>query len=146
MRQAGGREVDIHADEFLGVFERASQAVEAAVSLQREMAARAWPEGLECRVRVGLHSGRPTLTDTGYIGLPIHTAARICWAANGGQIVTSRETMTSAGRSLPEGVRFRSLGRHRLAGLNAARMLFQVEAQGLLTDFPPLRGHPLGTA
>src|SRR6266567_2916244 len=50
VRQAGGREVDAHADEFFAVFERASQAVEAAVSLQREMAARAWPEGLECRV------------------------------------------------------------------------------------------------
>jgi class 3 adenylate cyclase len=139
VRQAEGREVDARADEFFAVFKRATAAIEAALSIQRTMSGRTWPNELECRVRAGIHSGRPTLTDTGYIGLSVHTAARVCWAAHGGQIVVSGQTRTATRGSLPDGVRFRNLGRHRLAGLTRAEPLFQVEADGLLDTFPPLR-------
>jgi len=137
--RAGGREVDTRADEFFAVFEQVLPAIEAAVSIQRTMSARTWLDDLECRVRAGIHSGRPTLTDTGYIGLSVHTAARVCWTAHGGQIVVSGETKTAIEGSLPAGVSLRSLGRHRLPGLTRAEALFQVEADGLVCDFPPLR-------
>jgi class 3 adenylate cyclase len=137
--RAGGREVDAHADEFFAVFERAVGAIEAAVSIQRTLWDRTWPDDLECRVRVGIHSGRPTLTDTGYIGLSVHAAARVCWAANGGQIVVSGEAKTAVEGSSPTGVHFRSLGRHRLPGLTQTETLFQVEAEGIPADFPRLR-------
>ncbi|MDP9224427.1 MAG: adenylate/guanylate cyclase domain-containing protein, partial [Actinomycetota bacterium] len=139
---AGGREVDVRADEFFAVFERVLAAIEAALAIQRALDQRTWPDDLECRVRAGIHSGRPTLTQTGYIGLSVHTAARVCSAAHGGQIVVSGETTAAIEGSLPAGIRFRSLGRHRLPGLTHAEALFQVEAEGLLADFPPLRsGH-----
>jgi len=134
--RAGGREIDARADELFAVFERAGSAVEAAVAIQRELAGRAWPDRVEVRLRVGVHSGRPTLTDAGYIGLAVHTTARICSAAHGGQIVTSAATRASIAASAPAGVRFRSLGRHRLAGLPEAETLFQVQAQGLRARFP----------
>jgi class 3 adenylate cyclase len=137
--RAGGREIDARADEFFAVFERSVPAVEAAVEIQRSMSGTAWPDDLECRVRVGVHSGRPTLTETGYVGLSVHAAARICWVGHGGQIVVSGETKTAMAAALPSGVRLRSLGRHRLRGMPRAEALFQVEADGLLTDFPPLR-------
>jgi len=137
--QAGGREVDARADEFFAVFERPAAAIEAAVAIQRAMGSRAWPDGVDCRVRVGIHSGRPTLTDTGYIGLSVHTAARICWVAHGGQIVLSGETRAAVEGSLPSGVGLRRLGRRRLPGLTLAEAIFQVEADGLPGDFPPLR-------
>jgi class 3 adenylate cyclase len=137
--RAGGREVDARADEFFAVFEQVVPAIEAAVTIQRELSDRSWPDDLECRVRAGIHSGRPTLTETGYIGLSVHTAARVCWAANGGQIVVSGETKTAIEGSLPAGVSLRSLGRRRLPGLTRPEALFQVEAEGLLCDFPPLR-------
>src|SRR5256886_8519269 len=76
--RAGGREIDARADEFFAVFERAAAAIEAAVAIQRELGNRAWGDGLEVRIRVGIHSGRPTLTDAGYIGLAVHTTARVC--------------------------------------------------------------------
>ena len=79
------------------------------------------------------------MTDTGYIGLSVHTAARVCWTARGGQIIVSGETKTAIEGSLPAGVGLRSLGRHRLPGLTRAEALFQVEADGLVCDFPPLR-------
>ena len=134
--RAGGREIDARADEFFAVFERAAAAIEAAVAIQRELGNRAWGDGLEVQVRVGIHSGRPTLTDAGYIGLAVHTAARLCSAAHGGQIVVSAATRAAVGASAPTGIRFRSLGRHRLPGLPDAEMLFQVQAQGLRVTFP----------
>jgi len=134
--RAGGREIDARADEFFAVFERAAAAIEAAVAIQCELGSRAWGDGLEVQVRVGIHSGRPTLTDAGYIGLAVHTTARLCSAAHGGQIVVSAATRAAVGASAPTGIRFRSLGRHRLPGLPDAEMLFQVQAQGLRVTFP----------
>jgi len=134
--RAGGREIDARADEFFAVFERAAAAIEAAVAIQCELCSRAWGDGLEVQVRVGIHSGRPTLTDAGYIGLAVHTTARLCSAAHGGQIVVSAATRAAVGASAPTGIRFRSLGRHRLPGLPDAEMLFQVQAQGLRVTFP----------
>jgi class 3 adenylate cyclase len=137
--RAGGREIDARADEFFAVFERALAAVEAAAAMQRALGDRRWPDDLEVRVRIGIHSGRPTLTDVGYIGLAVHAAARVCAAAHGGQIVISGETRAAVGRSAPTGIRFRSLGRHRLPGLADAVALFQVKGDGLPASFPPPR-------
>jgi len=138
--RASGREIDARADEFFAVFERAAAATEAAVAIQRELGTRAWTDnladGLEVRVRVGIHSGRPTLTDVGYIGLAVHTTARVCSAAHGGQIVISGATRAAVAASASTGIRFRSLGRHRLPGLPEVEMLFQVQAQGLRVKFP----------
>ena len=89
VRHAGGREVDARADELFAVFEQAPAALDAAVAIQRAMQASTWPDGVDVRVRIGVHRGRPTLTDTGYVGLSVHAAARICFAAHGGQIVVS---------------------------------------------------------
>jgi len=137
--RAGGREIDVRADEFFAVFKRAVDAVEAAAAIQRALGERTRRDELEVRVRIGIHSGRPTLTDFGYIGLPVHTVARVCAVAHGGQIVISGETTEAVGASMPAGLRFRSLGRHRLSGLPDAEALFQVEADGLLATFPPPR-------
>jgi class 3 adenylate cyclase len=137
--RTGGREIDARADEFFAVFERAPSAVEAATAVQRALGERSWPDDLAVRVRIGIHSGRPTLTDVGYIGMAVHAAARVCAAAHGGQIVISGEARAAVGDSAPTGIRFRSLGRHRLPGLEDAVALFQVEADGLLADFPPPR-------
>ncbi|HEV8438305.1 MAG TPA: adenylate/guanylate cyclase domain-containing protein [Methylomirabilota bacterium] len=137
--RASGREIDARADEFFAVFERAADAIEAAAAIQRALGKRTWPADLEVRVRVGIHTGRPTLTDVGYIGLAVHTTARVCSAAHGGQIVVSGETRAAVGKSAPPGVRFRSLGRHRLPGLPDAETLFQIQAEGLLRSFPKPR-------
>ena len=134
--RANGREIDARADEFFAVFERATAAIEAAAAIQRELGHRAWTDGLEVRVRVGIHSGRPTLTDVGYIGLAVHTTARVCSAAQGGQILVSGATRAAVGKSAPTGIRFRGLGRHRLRGLPHAEALFQVQVEGLRSSFP----------
>ena len=139
VRGCDGRAVEATGDEFLAVFERASAALEAAVDLQRAMGTREWPDALDVRVRAGVHAGRPTLTETGYVGLSVHTVARVCFVGRGGQILVSGRTKTAMQRTLPRGVRLRSLGSHRLAGLPQPLTLYQAEGEGLMTGFPPLR-------
>src|SRR4030095_9600279 len=95
---SGGWEIDARADEFFAVFERASAAVEAAGGVPQKLAAREWTEGLQVRLRIGIHSGHPTLTEAGYIGLAVHTTARVCAAAHGGQIIVSAATRTAISR------------------------------------------------
>ena len=137
--RASGREIDARADEYFAVFERAPAAIEAAVAVQRALGKRAWPDEVQVRVRMGIHSGRPTLTDVGYIGLAVHTTARVCAAAHGGQIVVSSRTRGAVGSPMPVGIRFRTLGRYRLPNLPALETLFQVQAKGLRGAFPKPR-------
>jgi class 3 adenylate cyclase len=139
VRRAGGRKVDAHGDEFLAVFARPAPALVVAAEIQRTLLGRTWPRGLDVRVRAGIHGGRPTLTETGYVGLAVHTVARVCYVGHGGQIVVTAQTRTAAGRAMPSGMRLRALGSHRLAGLPRATTLFQLHAEGLGAEFPPLR-------
>jgi class 3 adenylate cyclase len=134
----GGREVEVRADEFFAVFERPAPALEAAVMIQRAVRDRTWPDDLDVRVRIGIHTGDIALTDGGYIGMAVHKAARVCSAGHGGQIVVSEETTTAVGDMSTFAMQLRALGPHHLAGM-AEAMLYQVEADGLLSDFPPLR-------
>jgi class 3 adenylate cyclase len=138
-RRRAGRRVDSHGDEYLLVFEQPAPALQAAVEIQRLLAERRWPDKIECRVRAGIHTGRPTLTEGGYVGLAVNTVSRVCFVGHGGQIVVSGATRTALATSMPDGIRFRSLGRHRLSGLTRVVPLFQVRAAGLSETFPPLR-------
>ncbi len=139
VRSAGGREVDARADDLFAVFERAPAALEAALAIQRAMRAGAWPDGIDVRLRIGLHRGRPALTDTGYVGISVHAAARICFAAHGDQIVVSSAVRAAVIESLAEGISLRSLGAWRFRGLPEPVELFQVDAADLPDDFPPPR-------
>jgi class 3 adenylate cyclase len=139
VRHAGGHEVSARGDDVFAVFERAPAALEAALAIQRATGAGSWPENIDVRLRIGLHRGRPALTDTGYVGLSVHAAARICFAAHGGQIVMSGVVRTAVLESLAEGISLRSLGAWRFRGLPEPIELFQVDAADRIADFPPLR-------
>jgi class 3 adenylate cyclase len=134
--------VETRADEFFAVFEQPAAALDAAIAVQRELRERSWPEGVQVRVRAGIHSGYPTTTDDNYIGLPVHAASRICGAAHGGQILVSGDTREAVRSLGPSGVRFRGLGQYRLRGLPGHFSLFQVAAKGLPAVFPPPRTPP----
>ena len=135
----GGREVSARGDDVFAVFAQAPAAVEAALAIQRDMAATEWPGGGDVRLRIGLHRGRPELTETGYVGISVHAAARICFAAHGGQIVLSSSVRSAVIDSLGDGISLRSLGAWRFRGLPEPIAMFQVEAPGLASQFPPLR-------
>jgi class 3 adenylate cyclase len=139
VRSAGGREVSARGDDLFAVFVRARAVLDGALAIQRAMRAGDWPGGNDVRLRIGLHRGRPALTDTGYVGLSVHAAARICFSAHGGQIVMSAAVRAAVVDSLADGVSLRTLGAWRFQGLPEPVEIFQVEAADLISDFPPLR-------
>jgi len=137
VRRAGGHEVDARADEFFAVFKHPPAAVEAAVAIQRAIRDHDWPSGSEVRLRAGVHSGRPTLTEGGYVGLAVHTTARVSAAAHGGQILLTGAAARAVGEALEEALRFVELGTYRLRGLPDDETLYQVLVSDLPSQFPP---------
>ena len=136
--KAGGREVEVRADEHFAVFKEVEPAIEAALNFQRTLPQQSWPGSVEVRVRTGIHTGDITLTTSGYIGLPVHEASRLCAAGHGGQILVSGATLDGA-ECAELGIEFLELGPHHFRGLPAATEVYQVEAEHLHGTFPPLR-------
>ena len=139
IRPVGGIEVSARGDDHFVVFERAPAALEGALAIQRAMQTGAWPGGDDVRLRIGLHRGRPKLTDTGYVGISVHAAARICFAAHGGQVVISSAVRAGLSEPPADGASLKDLGAWRFRGLPEPVAMFQVEAADLQDDFPALR-------
>jgi len=131
----GGREVDCRGDELFAGFVRTDDAVSAALAAQRGLATAGWPDGGQARVRIGIHTGEPSVAEGTYFGVDVHRAARICAAGHGGQILLSAD----AAGALSEAVELRDLGEHDLRGLPRPERIMQVVAPGLDIDFPALR-------
>jgi predicted ATPase/class 3 adenylate cyclase len=143
MREAwvrwNGYEMGTEGDSFFVSFPSASDAVAAAVQGQRELAAHQWPDGAAVRVRIGMHTGEPTVVGGDYVGIDVHRAARIAAAGHGGQIVVSQVTRDLVDRALPDGVGLRDLGEHRLKDLEQPEWLFQLVIDGLQEEFAALK-------
>ena len=135
----GGRELDTQGDSFFYAFERARDAVAAAVTAQRTLGAFAWPDGEEVRVRMSVHTGEPVVGEEGYVGIDVHRAARICSAGHGGQVLLSATTAALVSGGLPAGVRQVPLGDVRLKDIAEPERVVQLEIDGLPASFPPLR-------
>jgi class 3 adenylate cyclase len=121
----GDVEVDTQGDAFFVAFARATDAVAAAEATQLALA------GGPVRVRAGIHTGQPRVTDEGYVGLDVHAGARIAAVGHGGQVLLSKATRDV----LDPSVEVRDLGEHRLKDLTEPVWLFQLGGD----DFPPVR-------
>jgi predicted ATPase/class 3 adenylate cyclase len=119
-----GVEVDTQGDAFFVAFPTAPGAVAAAADAQHAL------EAGPIRVRMGIHTGTPHITDEGYVGPDVHRAARIAAAGHGGQVLVSSSTAALLDR---DGLR--DLGDHRLKDLAAAERIFQFGGE----SFPPLK-------
>ena len=129
----GGAEVDTQGDAFFVVFERAKDALAAAAEAQRALSAG------PVRVRMGVFTGEPIRTEEGYAGMDVHRAARMAAAGHGGQVLVSESSARLVADELPSDYALLDLGEHRLKDLSAPQRIFQLSAEGLLRDFPPLR-------
>jgi class 3 adenylate cyclase len=143
--EAGGREMDNQGDAFFFSFTRARDAVAGAVAAQRELANHEWPDAVAIGVRMGLHTGEPTVGEEGYLGIDVVRAARICSAGHGGQILLSETTRALVGNSVPEGVSIRDLGTAELKDVQHER-LYEVALDDRPAAFPPPRTAPGATA
>jgi len=124
-----GVEVNTQGDACFAAFARASDAVAAAAEAQQALS-----HG-PVRVRMGLHTGEPTVTADDYVGVDVHRAARIAAAGHGGQVLLSEQTA----RLLGDSTSLRDLGLHRLKDLTGPQRLYQLRIHGLQEEFPALR-------
>jgi class 3 adenylate cyclase len=133
LRQAfarhGGVEFGSEGDSLYAAFRSAMAAVAAAVDAQAEL------EQGPIRVRMGMHTGEPFISEGEYIGLDVHKAARIASAGHGGQVVLSGETLGH----LEYAVTVTDLGEHELKDFDEPVKLFQLGDQ----TFPPRRILPV---
>jgi len=132
----GGVEAGSEGDSFAVVFPDAGAAVDAAVDAQRALTAEPWPD-TPWRVRMAVHAGAVEMSSAGAVGIALHEAARVRAVAHGGQIVVSdaaaRDVVPGAGIVL------RDLGVHAIRDFATDVRVRQVVADGLPSDFPPLR-------
>jgi YVTN family beta-propeller protein len=137
----GGYEVDTQGDSFFITFASAREALLAAVEGQLALLSHTWPEGVEIKVRMALHTGQAVASDGRYTGLAVHRAARIGSAGHGGQILVSQATQTLLEDEEEDlHVFLRDLGEQRLKDLDRPVRLYQAAATGLPESFPPVRG------
>ena len=130
----GGVEVNTDGDAFFVAFSDPERAATAAVEAQRDLTAHTWPGGATVRVRMGIHTGTPRIRDGTYWGIDVHYAARVCAAANGGQVLLSSSTAPLIAREVED------LGQHALKGFPAARTPFHLRIDGRGSDqFAPVR-------
>jgi predicted ATPase/class 3 adenylate cyclase len=121
----GGVEVDTQGDAFFVAFNRPRAAAESASAAQEALGE------IGLRVRMGIHTGQPLLTETGYVGMDVHRAARIMSAGHGGQVIVSNETQLLVNSDIG----LTDLGLHRLKDLTEPQRLWQL-GDG---EFPPLK-------
>ena len=127
-------------DSVVAAFTKPSDAVAAALDVQRAFLEEPWPETATVRVRMALHTGEIDLRDAGnYFGPTIIRCARLRNAAHGGQTVLSSTTHDLVVDRLPDGVELRDLGPHRFKDLGRAERIWQLCHPDLADEFPPLR-------
>jgi WD40 repeat protein/class 3 adenylate cyclase/energy-coupling factor transporter ATP-binding protein EcfA2 len=134
-----GREMDTQGDSFFTVFPRAIDAICCVIEAQRELTAHKWPQHVVVRVRMGLHTGEPIQVRTGYVGMDVHRAARIAAAGHGGQVLVSQTTRDLVFQDLPKGASLRDLGEHKLKDIRYPQQIYQLDIEGLLAEYPPLK-------
>lgn len=128
-----GEVFSIAGDSFGAAFATPAQAIAAAVSIQRELAAADWPEGIELRPRMGVHVGPSTRRSGNFFGSEVNRAARLMSAAHGGQVVVSQ-----AVRDAVSGWEMLDLGEHLLKDLTAPEHVYEVVTGLAGEPFPPL--------
>lgn len=127
-------------DSVVAAFWSASDAIGAALDLQRALAAEEWPDGRALRVRIGLHTGEARLRDDrNYTGAALHRCARLRDIGHGGQTLVSSVTAALVSDALPSGVWLVDLGAHRLRDLSRSEHVFELRRAEQTAQFAPLR-------
>jgi len=135
----GGYVFKTVGDSFCVAFYTAGNTLRAALEAQRNLAAEDWGEIGVLKVRMGIHVGAAEFRDRDYFGGTLNRASRIESAAHGGQILISQLAYELLQEELLDGVKFKSLGDHRLRNLDRPEHLYQIMMDGLPSDFPPPR-------
>lgn len=137
-----GREIDTAGDGFFMTFNDPLSAIQAAAEIQTVFHTQKWATEIGLKVRMGIHTGVGLLTESGYTGVQVHLASRICNAAHGGQVLISRTTKQQLGPGLVDGLSLSSLGEYKLKDFVHSVELIQLNIPGIDSSFPSPRVNP----
>ncbi|MBV8155877.1 MAG: adenylate/guanylate cyclase domain-containing protein [Candidatus Eremiobacteraeota bacterium] len=139
LERHGGHVFKTIGDAFCCAFSKPQDAAAAAVDAQRALAECDWSAVDGLRVRMAMHTGVAERRDDDYFGPPLNRVARMMSAAHGAQILVSHVAAALLEGTLAPGASLRDLGKYRLKDLPEPEHVFQLDGDGLLADFPPLR-------
>ncbi|MCO6450633.1 MAG: tetratricopeptide repeat protein [Caldilineales bacterium] len=126
-------------DSRFVVFEHPLDAVNAAIQIQRALAAEFKDSEVSIKVRIGIHTGASSMREGDYYGSSVNRCARIRGLGHGGQTLLSETTAGLVRASLPDGIDLIDMGSHKLKGLDQPETVFQVWIADLPNEFPPLQ-------
>ena len=129
-------------DSVLAVFRTAAAGAACALNIQRKFASEPWPEGLEMKVRVALHTGEAQLREGHYFGSALNRCARLLATCHPGQILLTKATESILTEELPPGAEMRDLGLHRLKDLARSEQVYQLNELASSIEFPPIHSLP----
>jgi class 3 adenylate cyclase/tetratricopeptide (TPR) repeat protein len=135
-------------DSTLTAFASVGDAIDGALAFQRAISEEPWPEGIDLRIRTGLHTGEAQIEHGDYFGAAVSRAARVRALGRGGQMLISQATAELVADQLPERVTLHDLGRVQLRGFGRAERVHQVCSPDLPDEGGPiaLPGAEVGTA
>ena len=142
LKDHSGREIDTSGDGFFMVFKAAEFAISAVSQMQSKFHSELWATSKELKVRFGIHTGKALPTDTGYAGVEVHAASRICDAAHGGQVIVSGACRSSISEDNLQKIALINLGDYLLKDIKYPTSLYQLNISGINTIFPKPRIKP----
>lgn len=121
-------------------FDRAPDAVKAALGIQRRLVAGSAADDHQLRVKAAVHTGDAELRDGSYIGPAVSHTARLRDAAHAGQVLVSAATRILTGPEAPDmEAELVQIGRWQFDDSSYSESVYQLHHPDLPTGFPPLR-------
>jgi len=134
----GGQVFKTVGDAFYAAFALPSEAISAALAIQRAILDENWGETV-IKIRIVVHTGSAEERDGDYFGPSVNRTARLLSAGHGGQVLLSSTTRALVQTRLPAGTSLRDLGEHRLKDLDQVENIYQLLAPELPDSFPRLK-------
>jgi class 3 adenylate cyclase len=126
-------------DSVLAVFKTAATAASCALDVQKNFAVESWPDDLDLRVRVALHTGEAQLRESHYFGPALNRCARLLATCHPGQILLTKATEAMLADEVPPGAELQDLGLHRFKDLARSEQVFQLTDVTRPSKFPPIQ-------
>jgi predicted ATPase/class 3 adenylate cyclase len=126
-------------DSVLAVFRTAATGATCALNIQKNFVTESWPEGLDLKVRIALHTGEAQLREGHYFGPALNRCARLLAICHPGQILLTKATEAMLADELPPGAELQDLGLHRLKDLARPEQVYQLKDLASSIEFPPIR-------
>ena len=123
----GGKRVKHTSDGTMAAFSSATQAVNAAIAMQRDAEKlRIKEPDMPLNLRIGMNAGAPVVEDEDYFGTVVQCAARLCAGADINGIDVT-ETICGLCPDLESTARFIPRGERGLKGFDTAVTVYSVD-------------------